>query len=112
MAEKVELTRQGLGASTYPKVIDTQFTQFAQPATALEEEVSVDQFFELYERLFFEIPVTGEFNSHEYLVKRSSEYIGADIISDNEQALLEEINSLRQQLLEANQNILDISNLT
>ena len=112
MSQKVELTRQGLGANTYPKVIDTQFTQFVQPAVALEEEVTVERFFELYERLFFEIPVTGEFNSHEYLVKRSSEYIGADIISDNEQALLEEINSLRQQLLEANQNVLDISKLT
>lgn len=112
MAEKVQLYKVGFGANTFPKVVDTQFTQFIKPESPIEEEVTVERFFELYERLFFEIPVTGEFNSHEYLVKRSSEYIGGDIISDNEQALLEEINSLRQQLLEANQNILDISKLT
>jgi len=112
MAEKVDLVKQVLGANTYAKVIDTQFSQLISPVETVEEDVSIEKFFELYEQLFFQIPVTGEINSHEYLVKRSGEYIGGDIISDNEQALLEEINSLRQQLLDANQNLIDISKLT
>jgi hypothetical protein len=112
MSEKVELIRQVLGASTYPKVVDTQFTQLIKPSAPVEEEVTVEKFFQLYEQLFFQIPVTGEINSHEYLVKTSGEYIGGDIISDNERALLEEINTLKQQLLESNQTLVDISKLT
>jgi hypothetical protein len=112
MSETVNLLRQVLGANTYPKVIDTTFTEFVNPTPAPVAEATVEDFFRLYDTLFFQIPVTGEINSHEYLVKTSSEYIGGDIISDNEKALLEEINSLRQQLLEANQSLIDISKLT
>ncbi len=112
MSQTVKLLRQVLGTNTYSKVIDTQFTQLVSPAPAAEAAPTVEEFFQLYDQLFFQIPVTGEINSHEYLVKTSSEYIGGDIISDNEKALLEEINSLRQQLLEANQSLIDISKLT
>ena len=112
MTEKVELLKQVLGSSTYNKVVNTDFVEFVKPPTPVETPVTVEQFFQYYEELFFQIPVTGEFNSHEYLVKRSSEYIGGDIISDNEKALLEEINNLRQQLLDTNKNLVDISNLT
>lgn len=112
MQEQVRLTKQVLGSNTYNKVVDVEFREFVTPVEFQEESITVEKFFEYYEQLFFQIPITGTVNSHEYLVKTSGEYLGADIISDNEQALLEEINSLRQQLLEANQNLLDISKLT
>ena len=112
MAEELNLSKQVYGTSTYTKVIDTQFKQLVSPAAPEEEPVTVDRFFELYDQLFFEIPVTGEVNSHEYLVRRSGEYIGGEILSDNERALIDEINSLRQQLLEANKSIVDISSIT
>lgn len=112
MAEELNLSKQVYGTSTYTKVIDTQFRQLVLPAEPEEEPVTVDRFFELYEQLFFEIPITGEVNSHEYLVRRSGEYIGGEILSDNERALIDEINSLRQQLLEANKSIVDISSIT
>ena len=112
MSSRVELTKQVLGNNTYPKVVDTEFREFVKPIEQTEPELTVEQFFENYERLFFQIPATGEINSHEYLVKTSGEYIGGELISDNEQALLEEINILRQQLLAANQTLLDISKLT
>lgn len=111
MAEVISLQKQVLGAETYSKVVDTQFTQFLPPTAPVQEAVTVDQFFQYYEELFFEIPVTGETNSHEYLIKRSSEYVAGDVVSDNEKALLEEINSLRQQLLEANKSLVDISKI-
>lgn len=112
MKEQLNLSKQVYGTATYTRVIDTQFTQLVPPVEAIEESVSVDRFFELYDELFFEIPVTGEINSHEYLVRRSGEYIGGEILSDNEKALIDEINSLRQQLLEANKSIVDISSIT
>lgn len=112
MAEELDLSKRVYGTATYTKVIDTQFRQLVTPAEPEEEIVTVDRFFELYEQLFFEIPVTGEINSHEYLVRRSGEYIGGEVLSDNERALIDEINSLRQQLLEANKSIVDISSIT
>jgi hypothetical protein len=73
--------------------------------------LTVEQFFEEYDQLFFDIPVTGEINSHTYLVNRSQQYIGGSVIDAEKQALIEEINSLRQQLLDLNQSFSSISNL-
>ena len=112
MTQQLDLTKQVYGTATYTKVIDTEFHQLVAPEPQVEESITVEQFFRNYEQLFFEIPVLGDVNSHEYLVKRSSEYIGGTVLTDNEQALIDEINSLRQQLLEANKNIIDISSIT
>jgi hypothetical protein len=112
MSQELNLYREVYGQNTYKRVIDTQFTQLVEPVSEeVEEDATVERFFELYEQLFFEIPLTGENNSHEYLVNRSSEYIGGSVITDNEKALIQEINSLRQQLLEANTNLIEISKL-
>ena len=73
--------------------------------------VSAEKFFDYYETLFFSIPATGQVNSHEYLVKRSSEYLGGGVITDTEQAYIDEINGLRQQLLEANANYLNLNQI-
>ena len=112
MSQELNLYREVYGQNTYKRVIDTQFTQLVEPVSEeVEEDATVERFFELYEQLFFEIPLTGEINSHEYLVNRSSEYIGGSVITDNEKALIQEINSLRQQLLESNTNLIEISKL-
>ena len=112
MSQEINLYKEVYGQNTYKRVVDTQFTQLIQPTTdQVEEDATVERFFELYEQLFFQIPLTGEINSHEYLVNRSSEYLGGSVITDNEKALIQEINSLRQQLLEANTNLIEISKL-
>ena len=111
MAEELNLYREVYGQNTYRRVVDTEFRQLVEPAAPEEETFTVERFFQLYEQLFFEIPITGEVNSHEYLVRTSSEYIGGAVITDNEKALIQEINSLRQQLLEANTNLIEISKL-
>lgn len=114
MAEEVKLLKEVYGRTTYTKVIDISFSELYNPDTASlapGTEVSVEAFFDLYDSLFFQIPATGEVNSHEYLVKRSTEYLGGGVFSDNEKAYIEEINSLRQQLLEANTNFLNLNNI-
>ena len=112
MSQEINLYKEVYGQNTYKRVVDTQFTQLVQATTdQVEEDATVERFFELYEQLFFQIPLTGEINSHEYLVNRSSEYLGGSVITDNEKALIQEINSLRQQLLEANTNLIEISKL-
>lgn len=113
MSQELNLYREVYGQNTYTRVVDTQFRELIDPVDEqVTEDVSVEQFFGLYEQLFLQIPVNGELNSHEYLVMRSSEYLGGAVITNNEKALLEEINSLRQQLLETNSSLIDIAKLT
>jgi hypothetical protein len=93
--------------SIYENVIDTTFVQNT-PSPPIEDTVTVEQFFQFYDKLFYDIPVEGEINSHTYLVKTSGEYIGINNNGDDIQVLLDEITSLQQELLAANQTILTL----
>ena len=91
----------------YERVIDTSFTQLVQPQiTSSLPTITVAEFFQNYQELFFSIPKFGDTNSHEYLVKTSGEYIGSTNVNDDLiQALLEETNQLRQENLDLQQQI-------
>ena len=79
-------------------VIDTNFTEFTLPNIQTVVTASVEEFFTQYQTLFYQIPKFGATNSHEYLIKTSGEYIGLTIpTSDTIQALIDEINQLRQE---------------
>ena len=108
----VNLIKQIYGLNTYTKAIDTNFTELVTPTIeGTNTEITVDQFFEYYDQLFFSIPVDGTINSHTYLVERSQEYIGGSVLDAEKQALIEEINSLRQQILDLNQTFTTINNI-
>jgi hypothetical protein len=108
----VDLIKKVYGINTYSKVVDTTFSELiTAPTTVSASFITVDEFFNQYEQLFFDIPVTGEINSHTYLITRSQQYVGGSVIDAEKQALIEEINSLRQQLLDLNQSFSNISNL-
>ena len=109
MSQQVQLTKKVYGRGLYPQIIDTNFNQLIPPVGAAPASLTVPEFFEAYENLFYEIPVSGDINSHEYLVARSSEYIGVTTQNDEVNALLDEINTLRQELLDANKTILDLT---
>lgn len=101
--KNIKLAKEIYGVNTYNSAIDTNFSELISstpPPTA--SVVTVDDFFQYYENLFFEIPVSGSINSHQYLVERSQQYIGGSVIDVEKQALIEEINSLRQQILDLN----------
>lgn len=108
----VEMVKEIYGLNTYSKAIDTRFTELVQPVqAATSSAITVDQFFQYYDNLFFNIPVEGSINSHTYLVERSQQYIGGSVIDAEKQALIEEINSLRQQLLDVNQAFTNINDI-
>lgn len=108
----VDLVKQIYGLNTYTKAIDTRFTELITPIIVdTNTAISVDDFFRYYDELFFNIPVDGNINSHVYLVERSQQYIGGSVIDAEKQALIEEINSLRQQLLDLNQTFTNINEL-
>ncbi len=114
MQQEVKLVKEVYGRNTYTRVIDTSFNELYTPVTAStapNQQLTVEAFFDAYNALFFQIPAMGEINSHEYLVKKSTEYLGGGVLTDNEKAYIEEINSLRQQLLEANTNFLNLNNV-
>lgn len=106
MRQKVDLNTQAYSKRQYENTIDTEFSQLVSPSLddIVEELPTVEEFFQDYDSLFFEIPKTGE-NSHETLITRSTEYIGFQPLGDEIKALTEEITSLRQQLLEARQQL-------
>jgi hypothetical protein len=108
----VSLVKEIYGLNTYTKAINTNFTELlTAPTEITSSTITVDQFFQYYDELFFNIPVSGSINSHTYLVERSQQYIGGSVIDNEKQALIEEINSLRQQLLDLNQNFTNINNI-
>lgn len=112
MAE-VNLVKEVRGMNTYKKVVDTTFSELVTPVpVTAAPSVTVPDFFAYYDQLFFDIPVSGNINSHTYLVQRSQQYIGAGVIDQEKQALIEEINALREQLITLSSTYLNISNLS
>ena len=108
----VDLIKEVYGINTYTKAVSVKFSELIKPQTETTASVvTVDDFFEYYDQLFFDIPVDGTINSHVYLVERSQQYIGGSVIDAEKQALIEEINSLRQQLLDLNQTFTNINDI-
>ncbi len=107
--EKINLNKKVYSKTQYPRVIDTSFSQLVRPIDQTQVEtptITVDQFFSYYNQLLFDIPKLGETNSHEYLVKTSGEYINADQTDATIQALLAEIDILREENLQLNQDLI------
>lgn len=108
----VEMVKEIYGLNTYTKAVNTSFTELVSaPQEITASGITVDQFFEYYNQLFFEIPVSGSINSHTYLVETSQQYIGGSVLDAEKQALIEEINSLRQQILDINQTFTNINEI-
>jgi hypothetical protein len=108
--EQINLNKQVYDKNQYQKVIDTSFTQLVNVSSSLSASlsvISVDQFFQYYQDLFYIIPKLGDINSHEYLIKTSTDYIGtSQQTNDTIQALVEEVTSLRQENLSFQQQII------
>ena len=109
MAEKINLNKNVFNKQDFLNTVNTSFTQLVSPSELPTPIFTVDDFFVQYENLFFQIPKEGDINSHQYLVERSGAYIEFNRVNEEIQALLEEITQLRQENLELNQAIADIS---
>jgi len=107
---KIVLNKEILDKNQYQKVIDTSFTQLVQPPPTTPQDipsVSVAEFFNNYQDIFFQIPKFGDINSHTYLIKTSQEYVGSSQTTDDTiQALIEEVTQLRQENITLQQQLL------
>lgn len=106
----VQLNKEVLNKNQYEQVIDTSFTQLipVPSSTQVAFVPSINEFFNYYNALFFQIPKLGETNSHEYLVKTSGTYVGSSQDDTTIQALMEEITQLRTENLALQKQINDI----
>ena len=107
MAENINLNKEVFNKRDYTKTISTTFTQLDVKTVQeqIDEQPTVQEFFNLYNELFYEINELGETNSHEYLIKTSSQYIDFSKNDELVEALQREIAQLREELLETQQQL-------
>jgi len=111
MKTAINFSRQVFNKKEFQDTVDTEFTQLVETPdeTFFDPNLAeVEDFFTVYENLFFDIPQFGEANSHEFLIKQSTEYIGLQQQNETIQALLDEITELRQENLKIRQDNLKI----
>jgi hypothetical protein len=101
MDKVIPIQKNIYSSNKFKEVIDTDFSELFNT----QDNFSVDDFFNQYNRLFIEIPLNGQ-SSHAELIRRSSELLGPtgpdakDREIENLQAALKD---LSEQLVTANQ---------
>jgi len=109
MGEDIKLNKEVFDKRIYQKTIDTSFNELGVKPIQdqLDAQPTVEEFFNLYNELFYQIDELGSTNSHEYLVKTSGEYISFEEKDELVEALQREIANLRKELLQAQQDLAD-----
>jgi len=103
MKENINFFKQVFNKRGFDSLIDKEFKQLKEPILeippSIVEQANIEDFFTLYQKLFYQIPKEGIINSHEFLIKESNEYANIELINEEIQALSEEISSLREENL-------------
>ena len=107
MAEDVNLNKEVFEKRAYLKTIDNSFSELGVSTIQqqLDEQPTVQEFFSIYNELFYQINERGSNDSHEYLVKTSGEYINFKENDELVSALQAEIATLRKELLQTQQEL-------
>ena len=107
MDKKVHIQKTVLDRTGFKDFIDNKFNFFKEPEPVVDPD-TVEELFRLYDKLYMQIPIDTDQQSHKYLVEQSSELYQVDKQLESIQPLLDEVASLRGQLLEANRQILEL----
>tara|TARA_R100000541_G_scaffold28496_1_gene37801 strand:- start:2055 stop:2591 length:537 start_codon:yes stop_codon:yes gene_type:complete len=101
LGENSNLRREAFNRKQFDDTIDTSFSELGvnnvDPSTFDPSLATVGDFFTIYQTLFYQIPKVGDVNSHEFLIKESTEYTQFKAQQDEIDALLAEIDELRAQ---------------
>ena len=102
MDQKITFEKKVFNKPQYTKIIDNQFKELG--ISSIQEDIintlSIEEFFEIYNSIFFDIPAEGDINSHRFLVETSGEFINFEDRSEEIEALQQEIARLRQENLQ------------
>jgi hypothetical protein len=110
---QIPIERRLFDKDMFGKIVDTSFHQLLNNQTAeTTPTFTLEDFFTLYEQLFYQIPKEGDTNSHRYILEKEANYLGVIVSQDDVQALLDEITSLRQQLLDTQQIVSTLQTTT
>ena len=111
MAENINFNKIVYKKRNYLKTIDTSFKELG--VQTIQEQIdaqpTVQEFFDMYNTLFYQINERGETNSHEFLIKTSQEYIGFEENNEIIELLQAEIAGLREQLLESQKQLAELA---
>ena len=107
MAEDINLNKEVFNKEVYIKTINTSFNELGVQSIEdqVNEQPTVQEFFNLYNELFYQIPEVGDTNSHEFLIKTSRDYINFEEENETILALQNEISNLRREILETQQEL-------
>jgi len=103
MKKKVNLNKLVFDKKIYKKNINTSFSQLGSPSIQeqLDDQPSIEEFFNMYTDLFYQINEVGPNKSHEFLIKSSGEYIKFDEQDELIEALQQEIVNIKKELLKS-----------
>tara|TARA_B100000683_G_scaffold263964_1_gene292913 strand:- start:1019 stop:1363 length:345 start_codon:yes stop_codon:yes gene_type:complete len=106
MANEVRIKKTVYNKDEFNKVVDNKFKTFTQPVE-VEDDMTIEEFFVEYKKLYFEIPLQGE-RSHTELITESSKLVEFEKDTEDVQPLLDEIASLRIQNQELNRQLFEL----
>jgi hypothetical protein len=105
---QISFNKNVFNKNNFEKIVDVSFNQLLKPT--LNTTFTLTDFFQLYENLFESIPKEGDIQSHRYILNKTADYLGVNINETTDiQALLNEITTLRGELLDANKTLLDLN---
>ena len=109
MAEKVTLTKQVYERQAFSNTVNSTFeNQSGEEVTAALQTLSVEEFFNQYNQIFYNIPKEG-LSSHTTLIQQSQEYVGNQQTNEEIDALIQEVNGLRETVLEQQELIFNLT---
>ena len=84
----VQIKKTVFKKDDFNKAVDTEFSTFTEPIIEVDND-TVEELFRLYNKLYFEIPVEGDVNSHRYIIQESSKLVEFTSDLEDIQPLLE-----------------------
>lgn len=107
---RIDLKKNLYTKDSYNRIIDSEFKNLGVKSyqDEIKDIISVEKLFGYYNELFYDIPIDGPINSHEYIAKRSGEYSNFDKNSEIIEALQMEIANLRKENLDKDFKILEL----
>lgn len=99
MKENISINKNIYSSNKFREVINTNFSEL----TNVRDQFNIEDFFNLYNELFLEIPIEGDL-SHRALIRKSQQLItpGKDAKDKEIDSLQSLIDDLQKQLLQAN----------
>jgi hypothetical protein len=110
---RIDSKSQILSKKPFTNVVDRTFKELIITTPITESSIlTIGDFFDLFNDIFYSIPKEGETESHRYIYTKVSDYLGEFSSQTNVQELIDEINTLNQQLLDTTTELEFIKNAT